>query len=91
LWVKDHFQPQIVLHNFIIIYSNCYVKIQYIFKQLVTKIYICISDEANKFIRGNSKVGKPLELVYEYTREQDLNELEQRIQKRFIEYSNMKT
>lgn len=51
---------------------------------------IFISDEANKFIRGNTKVGKPLELAYEYTREQDLNEIEERIQKRFIEYSNLK-
>ncbi|KXJ15026.1 uncharacterized protein LOC110238011 [Exaiptasia diaphana] len=47
------------------------------------------SNEANRFIRGNTKIGKPLELAYEYTREQDLNDIEERIRRRFIEYSEM--
>jgi cobalamin biosynthesis protein CbiD len=43
-------------------------------------------DEANAFIRANDKVGKALELAYEQVREQDLNEIEDRIRRRMMVY-----
>ncbi|EDO32655.1 predicted protein [Nematostella vectensis] len=40
------------------------------------------TNEANQFIKANDKVGKAMELVYEHAREQDLNDIEQRLQRR---------
>ena len=53
-------------------------------------ISFVLLDEANKFFRENDRKGKPLELVYEQAREQDLNELEEVLKRRFLR-TNLKS